>query len=433
MFKNSCTKMKSKKATFSASYRIRKDKVKEGSAPLVLRIVVNGKKSEIAIKRKIPVDKWSESKKLIGSGPDVQSFNRYLDQLINKAYKTYETLMLNDNAITAEVLKNHILGIHEEYEQITLLYLMKYHNEQVAVTLEKGSLKHYFTTQRYLETFLQSKRKLSDIHIKNVDFKFLMDFELFLRGWKPKDHKKTMNHNGVMKHMCRFRKIINLAVKMEWLEKNPFKNYKIRYIKSERECLSIEELERIQEKDFGVDRINIVRDVFIFCCYTGLAHVDVANLSEDHLVMGMDGNQWISLKRQKTKNAFQVPLLPKALEIIDKYKDHPRSDSSKLLPVFSNQKVNGYLKEIATICGIKKNLTFHLARHTFATTITLANGVPIESVSKMLGHTAIATTQIYAKVLENKLSEDMGKLREKLSQTKLEKQSQGNTKESKAS
>lgn len=215
-----------------------------------------------------------------------------------------------------------------------------------------------------------------------------------------------------MKHMERLRKMVNLAVTMDWLEKDPFAKYKLHFEKVERGHLSKQELNTLAGKTFTIERLAAVLDMFLFSCYTGLAYIDISHLKREHIVKGIDAKDWLMTNRQKTGTTVRVPLLPEASVLIKKYRDHPvASSNGTVFPVVTNQRMNGYLKEIAEICGITKNLTFHLARHTFATTVTLSNGVPIESVSKMLGHTSIRTTQIYAKVVEHKLSEDMQNLR----------------------
>jgi site-specific recombinase XerD len=204
----------------------------------------------------------------------------------------------------------------------------------------------------------------------------------------------------------------------DWLEKNPFANYKSKVKEVERVYLSEEEIQNIIEKDFKTERLSLVRDIFIFSCFTGLAYIDVKNLTKSNIGIGIDGEKWIFTHRQKTETASKIPILPVTKMIIDKYSDHPKSSNEdRLLPILTNQKMNAYLKEIADVCEIEKDLTFHIARHTFATTVTLTNGVPIESVRKMLGHNNLRTTQHYAKVLDRKVSEDMKILREKLSCT----------------
>lgn len=412
--------MKSKTYSMSVIFYLRKERIKDGMAPLFMRIVVNGKKSEIAIRKNILIDKWNKNR-LLGNTEEVKKFNKYLRSLHTKAHEIFEDMQLNNEHITAEIIRNKIFNPEEEERKMTLMDLCQYHHQTMQNSLRSTTLAHYRVTQRYFQRFLKSKYKLTDIALGKIDFKFLLDFEHFLRNWDPKDHQKPMNNNGVMKHMIRFRKLMKLANRLEWVDEKAFKNYRPKMEKAERKCLDAIELRKIEEIELRMERMQVVRDIFIFCCYTGLSYIDVYNLSEDHISIGIDGQQWIHFQRGKNKNPFSVPILPKALSIIEKYKDYPRvKNSRQLLPVLSNQKTNSYLKEIADLCGIRKTLTFHLARHTFATTITLSNGVPIESVSKMLGHTKISTTQIYAKVVEQKLSEDMLKLSDRLTKTESE-------------
>ncbi len=220
-----------------------------------------------------------------------------------------------------------------------------------------------------------------------------------------------------MKHIQRIRKVVNDALEKNWIDKDPFLGYKGKQDKTHRTFLTKEELKAMEQTLMSLERLEKVKDIFIFSCYTGLAYIDIEKLTTENIVVGIDGQKWIYTFRTKTGNKSNIPLLPAAIAIIEKYQNYPESISKqKLLPTITNIKTNAYLKEIADLCGIKKHLTFHMARHTFATTITLNNGVPIETVSKMLGHSKITTTQIYAKVLENKVSDDMLNLKRKLCQ-----------------
>jgi site-specific recombinase XerD len=278
-----------------------------------------------------------------------------------------------------------------------------------------GTMKNYFTTQKYIQKFLNERFRKTDIFLSGLSYKFITDFEFFLRNNKPVDHQRPLENNGVMKHLERFRKMVTMAVKMEWLDKDPFEKYQLKFNRVERDFLSEYELAKIENKKFNIERLMFIRDLFVFSCYTGLSYIDAMKLTPGNITIGIDGDYWISTSRQKTNERVRVPILPKAWEMIEKYKTHPRSmQKGTIFPFISNQKLNSYLKEIADLCGIEKNLTFHLARHTFATTVTLTNGVPIETVSKMLGHSKISTTQIYAKVIERKVSEDMQTLRAKM-------------------
>jgi integrase len=224
---------------------------------------------------------------------------------------------------------------------------------------------------------------------------------------------RKCGNNSAIKYIKNFGKIVRICLGNGWLTVDPYLNYKPKTSKVHRTALTKEELKAISEKEMPMERLRLVKDIFLFCCYTGLAYVDVRKLKRSEVLKGIDGENWIYTNRKKTDTLSRIPILPSALEILERYEDHPQCQDN-VLPVMSNQKMNAYLKEIADLSGINKILTFHIARHTFATTITLNNGVPIESVAKMLGHTNIKTTQIYAKVMDHKISEDMSLLRQKL-------------------
>jgi integrase len=261
---------------------------------------------------------------------------------------------------------------------------------------------------KHTQDFLKWKYNLTDIDIKLVDHAFITEYEFYLRS-----ERKCAN-NSAVKYIKNFGKIIRICIANRWLTYNPFLNYKNKIKTVDRVYLTTEELQEMANKDMVTDRLTQVRDIFLFCCFTGLAYADVKKLRRWDIVTGVDGEQWINIKRQKTDTPSRIPLLPAAVTLIQRYADHPHCENiGRVLPVLSNQKMNAYLKEIADVCGINKPITFHIARHTFATTVTLLNGVPIESVSKMLGHTNIQTTQHYAKILDIKVGEDMALLRKK--------------------
>ena len=271
-------------------------------------------------------------------------------------------------------------------------------------------MERYETSLKHTKNFLLWKYNISDISIEKIDYSFIMEYEFYLRSVR-----KCANNTAV-KYIKNFHKIINICLANGWLTKDPFANYKSKVKEVIREYLTEREIQDLMEKELVSDRLELVRDIFIFSCFTGLAYIDVKQLSNDNIVLGIDGDKWINKNRQKTDTSSRIPILPTAQFIIDKYANHPVCvNEDKLLPIFSNQKMNAYLKEIATVCGINKELTFHIARHTFATTVTLSNGVPIETVSKMLGHTNLKTTQHYAKILDKKISEDMKILKDKFS------------------
>ena len=401
--------------TFGISFFVKKYKAKNELAPVYARITVKGKYLDVSLKRKVELSNWDErSGTTKGRKSEAHQLNQYIEQVRNRFYECREELEKERKLVTPEAVKNRYLGNDQQGQ--TLMELIEYHNTEMKSVLTWGTLKNYFTTQKYIEKFMKEKLKTSDVHLAELNYKFITRFESFVKGNRLIKNQKPCDQNGTMKHMERLRKMVNLAVKLEWLDKDPFHQYQLKFQKSRRGYLTAEELKTIEQTQFLEPRLTLIRDIFVFGCYTGLSYIEVYNLTSDQIVMGMDGNRWIAGQRQKSGELFNVPLLPQALTIMERYQEHPRAVSEgKLLPVYTNQKINAYLKEIALICGTEKRLTYHLARHTFATTVTLANGVPIESVSKMLGHTKISTTQIYAKVVEQKLSQDMEALRSKLS------------------
>ena len=295
--------------------------------------------------------------------------------------------------------------------QKSILEMFEEHNNRMDRLVGKDysfrTLQRYKTSKKHLAAFISSSFKLKDYPVKDIDTKFINSFIYYLKT------ELSLSHNSALKYLSYFKKIVRVAYANGWLEKDPFYNFKLKVQVIDREFLTKDEIIKIMEKEFTIPRMEQVRDVFLFSCYTGLAYVDVFKLTPDDIIKGIDGNKWIKTKRTKTKTLSSIPILPVAEKLIEKYEDL-ESPTGKLLPVYSNQKTNSYLKEIADSCGIKKNLTFHMARHTFATTVTLSNGVPIESVSKMLGHRSLKTTQHYAKILDEKLSEDMNQLKERI-------------------
>jgi site-specific recombinase XerD len=398
--------------SFGVHFTIKKEKAKDGVTNVYATVTINKERALIALKRYVKVEHWDTGRGgLKVKAPEAKETNAYLEEVKFTITTYYQQLQIAGKEITPALLKAQFLG--EETEQTySLSKLMDYHYETASAALTWSTLKHYAVTRRYLEKFLKEKRNTTDIRINDIDYKFIIDFETYLRNHKPKDHQRPMNNNGVMKHLIRLRKMTTLALKLTWISRDPFKNYKFRYKKVETAFINQKELNAIQGKDFAADRLNIVRDLFVFSCYTGLSYVDLMNLKEANITAGEDGAQWIKIFRQKSNEPTNIPILPVAQQILERYLRSDRAEiTGMLFPNLSNQKVNSYLKEIGFMNQIKKVLTFGVARHTFATTVTLSNNVPIETVSKMMGHTKIATTQIYARVLLKKISDDMGQLK----------------------
>jgi integrase len=385
-----------------------------GPAPIYMRVTVEGERFEMATQREVDPEKWdNKAGRMVNSKKEsTRQLNHYLDMLQGKVFEAHREMVSMGVEITANKVKNFILGKDIE-ESKTLLEVYKPHVDEVRALVGKeyaqGTLKRFKAALTSLEAYLKHKGKV-DVPLTDLDHQFITGYEFFLKSVRNVEHNTAM---GIIKKL---KKIVRICVANEWIEKDPFMSYKVKIRETNRPYLLQDELDRIISLKFTAERLANVRDIFVFCCYTGLAYADVQKLRRVDIVIGHDGEKWIHTERVKTETSTRVPLLPQAMKIMDAYEDHPQCvNEGKLLPVMSNQKMNEYLKEIADRCEINKKMTFHTARHTFATTVTLTNGVPIETVSKMLGHKTLRTTQQYAKILDQKVSEDMKVLRNKLS------------------
>jgi len=405
--------------TVSVLFYIKRAKVNnEGICPIYVRVTIQSKRFEFSANKYVNPERWSvEGTKVKGGNEEARTINSHLDYLKNQVLEAEKRLFKKDIKVTSEILKKELFGIAETKRM--LIPIFQDHNDRIKELVGKeyapGTLERYKTSLSHTIEFLEWKYKISDIEINKIDYAFVTDYEFFLRS------VRNCANNTAVKYIKNFNKIIKLCLANDWMDKNPFANYKSKVKEVERVYLSEEEIQSIINKDFKNERLSLVRNIFLFSCFTGLAYIDVKNLTKSHICIGIDGDKWIFTHRQKTETASKIPVLPVTQMIINKYADHPQSvNEEKLLPILSNQKMNAYLKEIAAVCEIEKELTFHIARHTFATTVTLTNGVPIESVSKMLGHKNLRTTQHYAKVLDKKVSEDMKILRDKFSLTPIQ-------------
>lgn len=399
----------------SVLFYVKKSKAKNHlQVPVYLRITVNGKRSEFSTGKTVDVSKWSsQMNRLKGYSEEARSTNKYFDILISRILEIERNLVLSGEYFDATDVKNILTG-KKETERY-LIPIFQEHNNKMEKLIGKeyalATLKNYRTCISHLKHFLWSFYKKPDINIKKIEHSFMNDFDFFLRT------VAKCNNNSTVKHTKNLGKILKICYHNNWIEKDLVMYYKGKFNEVTANFLTEEEIKNMCNKNFVGKGLNLVRDIFIFSCYTGLAYIDIYNLTKDHISMGIDGNLWIMTNRQKTNTVSNIPLLSVPEEIIRKYENHPIAlQSEKLLPVYTNQKINEYLKTIADNCEINKKLTFHVARHTFATTITLGNNVSMESVSKMLGHKSIKTTQHYAKILDKKVSGDMMALKSLLQQ-----------------
>ena len=395
-----------KRKSFRVLFFLRKGKLlKNGEAPVCLRFGVDGQTCEILIKRSIATELWNQAKECAkGQGRKADELNRYIESIRVKLYQIYRELEEKGKLITTERIKSIFEGKEENTK--TLLQLFSEHNAQCKTLIGKGfapkTVMRFESTYRYMVEFMQNKYHISDIALNELTPAFVHDFETFLKTGKQ------CAQNSANTRLKIFKKLMRIALENDLIKKSPFVGYKFKYRETNPDFLTMDEIQRIASKSISIQCIEQVRDIFVFQCFTGLAFGDVAQLSEEHLVKGQNGNIWIRKTRQKTNNMCNIPLLPVAIALIDKYKDHPVClKKNTLFPVISNQKMNLYLKEIANICNIEKKISSHTARHSYATSVCLANGVSMENVAKMLGHASTNVTKHYAKVLDTSIMRDM--------------------------
>lgn len=387
-------------------FYIRRDKTnKKGEAPVFMRLTINGERADASIKRFIEPHAWNSAKgKANEKSRGGKDLNLYLDAISANILRIQRDLELDKKEVSAQIILNRYLG-KEQSDRHTLMEVFRAHNEKCralsGISLAPGTVIRYETSLRLTEAFLRTTYKKEDCYLDEITHQFVEDYDFYLRT------VRRCCHNTTTKYLLNFKKIVRIALAKGWMKKDPFAQVHFHFEPVEREFLEKQELKVLLNKEITITRLAQVRDIFCFCCLTGLAFMDVQQLKPEHLVADIHGKIWIRKARQKTKNMCNIPLLDEAQKIIDRYKDHPYCQThGVLLPVCSNQKMNSYLKELADICGIHKNLSTHCARHTFAT-LTLASGATIDNVAKMLGHANVNMTRRYAKVLDSSIMRDM--------------------------
>lgn len=383
----------------------------DGEPTIYCRLTIQGKRTEISMQRSIPKENWSKGK-AIGNSQKVRDLNEYLSLYKAHVLKVFNHMIAMDEHITAESLKKALVGVEEEKKTFVGVYqrlLLEFKQKAEKGNRSMRTHKRLEISRNKFIQFLQEEKKCSDILLEKITIAHAHDFEHWLTV------KNNLSHNTAMKYIKINKQALEFAVKKCMLEKNPFKDFRCTYEEPKVVVLEQHELDHMWNHEMPQERLHQVRDIYVFCCYTGFAFSDAMDLQPDNIYLSLERERWICKNRNKTDTAENVMLLPIPEKIIEKYHDHPcRKIQNRLLPQLSNQRFNGYLKEIASICGINKPLTSHTARFTFATTVTLENDVPIESVSRMLGHNSIRTTQRYAKVTKRKLTNNMQNLRAKL-------------------
>jgi integrase len=399
----------------NVSFIIRRERLgADGKVPLYVRLFVDNERISWAIKRSVLLKEWNQKQqKQNGNSEEARSINTFLKQVEFEIFEVQKKLHLEGKAITVQSIKDTIFNVHEDVqEKHWILQIFSKHNEEVNQLIGNqyslSTYKKYKSIYSHTKDFIKLNYDVDDFPVRKIDLEFIKGLDFYLRT------KRKNNNNSTIKYMRLFGKIVRNCLAHGWIKTDPFLGYKTRSTEVIRDFLTMEELQRIMKKEFTIERLSEVRDIFIFSCYTGLAFVDVSKLKRSQIIK-VKGQKWINTARTKTETPSQIPLLPVAEEILNRYSDHPIvEETGNVLPVLTNQKTNSYLKEIADLCGINKYLTFHIARHTFATSVTLNNGVSIETVSKMLGHKTLRTTQHYAKILNEKVLGEMMELKKKL-------------------
>lgn len=380
---------------------------------IYLRVTVDGIPKETSTKRKWDFTRWDQdAEKAVGSKEDARSLNFFLESLKTNI-SNYKTELINEGkTISAERIIDFVKGKNPSKSKV--LAEFQEHNDEmfklVPKEYAKGTHTRFVTARSHVQEFILFKYKRDDLEFRELDYDFIKDYELYLKTIR------NCANNTALKYISNFKKIVLRAIAKEIIQKDPFKLFKGKRTKIKKKPLTKVELMVLENKKFSTERLSTIRDVFVFQCYTGLAYIDAYQLKKTDIKEGDDGKLWIMSNRQKSKSNTDIPLLPKAMEIMERYRKHPVCITrGSVLPVKSNQKMNEYLKEIAMLCDIHSELNTHKARRTFASTITLNNGVPINVVKEMLGHHSVRQTEDYAITEQETVGREMLELEDRLS------------------
>ena len=393
------------RSSFSILFFIRESKArKNGNVPIEVMITVNGERNSFSTGKQIAIEKWDKTKQQVkGKDQETQNLNNYLKAIKAKLYQKEAELLERGFIITAQILYDAYFDKVESLKERSLFEVFEEHNQEQEKLIGNGVSKATYWvsvyTIRLLREFVQQKSKREDLYLRELNLNFIQSFHSFLRI------DKGMAQNSSTKHLKLLKKIINLSVANSYMTFNPFSTYKVEREPVDIDFLDEEELRKIINFDTPLPRLERAKDMFLFGCFTGLSYIDIKTLTPEHFEKDNTGRIWIKKRRVKTGVLSRIPLLPIAKLILDKYKG-----GEKLLPIQDPADINKYLKDIAILCGINKRICFHTSRHTFASTITLANNISLEVVSKMLGHTNTRMTAHYAKLIDKCIGEQMDKL-----------------------
>lgn len=405
--------------TFSILFWLSKNRIKNGKAPIFARVTVNGQRSEITTHREASIYEWdSKAQYITGKSTESKEINNHLSVIKSKILKCQANLEARGETLTADKIKAEYVGVRIIRKKISDAFSFKLKQLEEEIAQKKkaqATYNKYEDAFNHIKAFIKHQCQQSDKYLDEIEYHFITDFQHYLST------VVCLHNNTLMKYISQTKSVFRLANARGWIKANPISLFSCSFNFKEPLRLELHEVETIYNKEMPVKRLDEARDVYVFMCYTGFGYIDTFNLSKENIFWGIDKQPWISKDRQKTEGKECVPLLPIPLAIIDKYKNDPFCVANgKLLPVRANTNLNGYLKEIAAICQINKELTTHTGRHTFATSITLENDVPLETVGNMLGHNSIKSTQRYARVTKKKIANNMQVLKGKLYQTTAE-------------
>lgn len=401
--------------SFSIDFIIRRCKENKSEALIYARITVDEERKEISLKERITATDWDARQELVkGRTEQVKSLNKHIEDVRFKIKEKYRLLCDKETLITAETVKQAYLGTHTALKGHKLVELLDYYHKIWEPKLKPGGFKNVVTTIAYVKRFLSTAYPGGDIYLSQLSMELATNFEHFVRSNPMKAYDRCEG-NGLAKHVQRFKRIVNWSVEIKWITVNPLKEYSCPQKKAKRKKVNFQQLVAIEQQQFSDPSIRYVKELFLHSCYTGFAFVDAMALREEHFEWDADGTVWCKIYRLKSNELAAVPILKSAATLLNKYKSLPDyRPGGPIFPCITNQEVNRCLKVIQAVCGIDFSLTFHIARHTFAKTVALKNGIPLETVQIMMGHAKITTTQIYADVDEEKVLDDTAGWEERL-------------------
>jgi len=397
---------------FGLTFFLKRSRSESNTRFIYLRITVDGISKETSTKRTWNKNRWDQKlERATGNKEDARSLNLFLDSLTARIHQYKDELLYQGRSITSEKIMNYVLG--KAAPKAKVLEEFQLHNDEMLALVPreyaKGTHERFVTARSHVQEFIRFKYNVADIAFTDLNYEFVKDYEFYLKT------VRKCSNNTTLKYISNFKKIVIRAIDKELIATDPFRRFKVKKTKVLKKPLSSQELKIIEGHSFSTERLSTVRDIFVFQCYTGLAYIDVYNLKKSDIKTGIDGELWILSARQKTGSPINVPLLPKAAQIMEKYKNHPLClKRGAILPVSSNQKMNEYLKEIAHLCGLDCTLNTHKARRTFGSTVTLKNEVPIHVVKELLGHHSVKQTEEYAITEQEAIGREMQELKKRL-------------------